>query len=108
MHQCAKYLGRSSFSSKVFVQTHWTDCWTCKNGQLISLGTHRLVCKDLLEVLSRTDMITKNSPSAHYRTTFFGCIFATKACIDKQKELVKQQYLLHAFSQYGELQPISG
>jgi len=32
-----------------------------------------------------------------------GCIFATKACIDNQKKLVEQQYLLHMSSQYGEL-----
>ena len=30
-------------------------------------------------------------------------IFATKACIDNQKKLVKQQYLLHMSPQYGEL-----
>jgi len=47
----------------------------------------------------------KKSPSAHHRTTLSGCIFATKACIDNQKETFKQQYLLHMFSQYGELWP---
>ena len=38
----------------------------------------------------------KKSPSRHHRT-FMGCIFATKACIDKtiRKKLVKQQYLLN-------------
>jgi len=30
--------------------------------------------------------ITKNSPSGHHRTTLFGCIFATKACIDNRKK----------------------
>jgi len=30
-------------------------------------------------------------------------IFATKARIDSRKKLVKQQYLLHMSSQYGEL-----
>jgi len=28
----------------------------------------------------------ENSPSAHYRTTLLGCIFATKACIDNWKK----------------------
>jgi len=28
----------------------------------------------------------KNSPSAHYRTSLFGYVFATKACIDYQKK----------------------
>jgi len=31
-----------------------------------------------------------------------------KARIDSRKKLVKQQYLLHMSSQYGELQPTSG
>jgi len=35
-------------------------------------------------------------------------IFATKACIDNRKKLVKQQYLLHMSPQYGELRPTSG
>jgi len=45
----------------------------------------------------------KNSPSGHHRTTLLGCMFATKACIDNWKKLVKQQYLLHTSLQYGEL-----
>jgi len=36
-----------------------------------------------------------------------GYIFATKACIDNRKKLVKQQYLLHMSSQYGKLRPTS-
>jgi len=48
----------------------------------------------------------KNSPSANHRTIFSSCIFATKAYIDNwKKKLVKQQYLLHVSSQYGELWP---
>ena len=34
-------------------------------------------------------------------------IFATKACIDNRKKLVKQQYLLYTSPQYGELRPTS-
>jgi len=48
--------------------------------------------------------IAKNSSSAHHRRNLSGCSFATKACIDN-RENVKQQYLLHMFSQYGELWP---
>jgi len=40
-------------------------------------------------------------------TTLSGYIFATKACIDNRKKLVKQQYLPHMFLQYGELRPTS-
>jgi len=45
-------------------------------------------------------------PSGHHRTTLSGYIFATKATIGKKH--VKQQYLLHMSSQYGELQPTNG
>ena len=34
----------------------------------------------------------KKSPFWHHRTTLSGSIFATKACIDNRKKLVKQQY----------------
>jgi len=50
----------------------------------------------------------KKSPSQHHHTTLSGYIFATKAHIDNRKKLVKQQYLLHMSSQYGELQPTNG
>jgi len=54
----------------------------------------------------------KKSPSAHHRTTLSGYIFATKACIDSWKKLVKHHYL-HMSSQYSDLkinrsQPTSG
>jgi len=56
-----------------------------------------------------TQKIAKNWPSGHHRTTLSGYIFATKARIDNRgKKLVKQQYLLHMSSQYGELRPTSG
>jgi len=55
----------------------------------------------------RTQDIAKNSPSAHHRTTLSVCIFATKVTIDNRKKFVKQQYLLHMFSQYGELGPLA-
>ena len=50
----------------------------------------------------------KKSRSAHHRINLSGYIFATKARIDSQKKLVKQQYLLHMSSQYGELRPTNG
>jgi len=50
----------------------------------------------------------KKLPSGHHPTTLSGYIFATKACINNQKKLVKQQYLLHMSPQYGELRPTSG
>jgi len=49
----------------------------------------------------------KKSPSAHHHTTLSRYIFATKACIDNQKKIVKWQYLLHMSSQYAELRPIN-
>ena len=50
----------------------------------------------------------KKSPSGYHCTTLPGYIFATNAPIDNRKKLVKQQYLLHMFSQYGELRPTNG
>jgi len=51
--------------------------------------------------------IAKISPPGHHSTTWSGYIFTTKARVDNQKKLVKQQYLLQMSSQYGELQPTS-
>jgi len=56
----------------------------------------------------RNQKLTKKSPSGHHHTTLSGYIFATKAHIDNHKKLVKQQYLLHMSSQYGELRPNGG
>jgi len=53
----------------------------------------------------------KNTPKARYLGTIAqssDCRFATKACIDNRKKLVKQQYLLHMSSKYGELWPTNG
>jgi len=36
-----------------------------------------------------------------------GYVFATKACIDNRKKLVKQQYLPHMCLQYGKLGPLA-
>jgi len=52
--------------------------------------------------------MTQKSPSAHHRTTLSGFVFANKALSTIGKKLVKQQYLPHMSSQYGELRPISG
>jgi len=43
----------------------------------------------------------------HLRTIAQLCpaVFATNACIDNRKKIVKQQYLLHKFSKYGEPRP---
>ena len=50
----------------------------------------------------------KNLPSVHHRKTLSGYIFATTACINCRKKLVKKQYRLHMSSQYGELRPTNG
>jgi len=55
-----------------------------------------------------TQKSRQKSPSRHHRTTLSGYIFATKARIDNRKKTVKQQYLLHMTSQYGELRPTNG
>jgi len=50
----------------------------------------------------------KKIPFAYRRTTLWSYIFATKACIDNQNKLVKQQLSSPHASQYGELRPTSG
>jgi len=62
-----------------------------------------MCCTRLAESTGR-----KNSPSAHHHTTLSGYIFTTKAYIDNQTKLIKQQYLLHIAAQYGELWPTNG
>ena len=58
----------------------------------------------------KTQKSRQKCPSGHHRTTLSGYIFATKARIDNRKKLVKQQYVLHMFSQsqYDELWHTSG
>ena len=46
------------------------------------------------------------STSAHHRTTFCQAMFSQLRHVSTiRKKLVKQQYLLHMSSQYGELRP---
>ena len=58
----------------------------------------------------RTQKSRQKSPSGHHRTSLSGYIFAIrpKARIDNRKKLVKQRYVLHMSSQYGELRPTNG
>ena len=56
----------------------------------------------------RTQKSRQKSQSGHHRTTLSGYIFSIKARIDNRKKLVKHQYLLYMFPQYGELRPTSG
>jgi len=55
----------------------------------------------------RTQKWCKKSPFEHHRTILSGHVFATKACINNRKKLVKQQYLLQMSLQYGELRPLT-
>jgi len=49
------------------------------------------------------------SPKIRYLSTIAQLrIFVTKACVDNRKKIVKQQYLPHMSSQYGELRLING
>jgi len=68
-----------------------------------------MCCKRLAENAGRKNRqkIAIWSPG-HHRTTLSDCIFATKACIDNRKKPVKQQYLFHTYTQYGELRLANG
>jgi len=78
--------------------------WPCANVECRSE-----VCCTRLAGNAGPKNIAKNSPSGHHRTTLSGYIFATEARrpIDNRKKIVKQQYLPHMSSQYGELRPTS-
>jgi len=52
--------------------------------------------------------VAKNLLYGHHRTTLLGYIFSTKAHIDHQKKVIKQQYRFHMPPQYGEFRPTSG
>jgi len=65
-----------------------------------------IYCTRLAEIQDAKN--AKNSPSAHHRTILSNYISATKVFIGNRKKIAKQQYLLHMFSQYGELRPTSG
>jgi len=62
----------------------------------------------LIHILSNHQNYNFLAQFDNHRTTLSGYIFATKACIDNRKKLVKQQYLLHMSPQYGELRPTIG
>ena len=51
--------------------------------------------------------IAKKSSSAHHRTTLSAISSQLRHISTIGKKFVKQQYLLHVFSQYGELRPTS-
>jgi len=73
-----------------------------------NLGCRSEMCCTRLTENTGRKKIAKNSPPGHHRTTLSDSIFATKACIDSRKKLVKQRYLLNMSSQYGELRPTNG
>ena len=50
----------------------------------------------------------KESPSAHHRTTLPAISSQLRHVSIIRKKLVKQQYVLHMSSQYGELRPTNG
>jgi len=72
---------------------------------LVRIYNARLKCAARGSLTIQDAKIRKKSPSAHHHTSLSGCIVATNARIDNRKKRVKQQYFLHAFSQYGERRP---
>jgi len=95
----------SFFPCLISAATHWMSTilphmvWYSANLERRS----ETCCTRLTENTGR-----KKLPSGHHRTTLSGYIFATKACLNNRKKLVKQQYLLHRSWLYGELRPTSG
>ena len=65
--------------------THGVALVRIYNAGLKGAAVHAARCK------CRTQKSRQKSPSGHHPTTLSGYIFATKACIDNRKKLVKQQ-----------------
>jgi len=74
-------------SDVYYTSTQW--CGLCANNDA---GLKRAACGSLKIQDAKH---RQKSPSGHHRTNLLGYFFATKACIDNQKKIVKQQYLLH-------------
>jgi len=112
--RCGHYILPSGFYLSSFfprlisVVVHWMSTilphmiWPCANIECIS----EMCCTRLADNTGRKNL--QKWPFGHYRTILSGYIFATEACIDNRKKILKQQYLLHTSSQYGELWPTSG
>jgi len=104
-------LSSSSFFSSPHLSRRTLDvCHTSTHGvalvQISDAGLKRAACGSL--EMQDSKKSRQKSPSGHHRTNLSGYIFATKARIDNQKKLVKQQYVLHMSAQCGELRPTSG
>jgi len=67
-----------------------------------------MCCMRLAGNTGRKNDAKNRHPSTIAHTILSGYIFATKSRIDNGKKLVKQQYLLQMFLQYGELRPTNG
>jgi len=92
------------FSSPIFsANGYWMSTITSTHG----VASANLECRS--EMCCTRQKLRKKSPSAHHRTNLSGYyIFVTKARINNRKKFVKQQYLLHMCSQYGERWPTNG
>ena len=99
----------SSFSSPNLSRRRLDVCRTSTHGvALVRILNAGLKCTARCSLEMQDAKKSQKSPSGHHRTTLSGYIFVTKAHIDNRKKLIKQQYLLHASVQYGELRPTSG
>jgi len=65
-----------------------------------------MCCTRLAEI--QDTKIAKKFPICAPFYNFVGCIFSTMVYRQSEKKLAKHQYLLHMFSQYGELRSVSG
>jgi len=91
------------FSSPNLSHRRFDVCHTSTHGvALVQIWNAGLKCAARGWLEMQDPKIAKKSPSGHHRTTLSGYIFATKLRIDNRKKLVKQQYLPHMSSQYGD------
>ena len=104
-------LSSSSFFSSPNLSGHRLDVYhTSTHGVALcaNLECRSKMCCSRIAANTGRKEVAKNRLSGHHRTTSSRYIFATKARIDNQKKIVKQQYILPMFPQYVELRPTSG
>jgi len=93
---CVFYLSVFLFFSSLFSAVgDWMSTILLHSAALVRIQNARLKCAARCSLEIQHAKMTQKSPSGNHRTNLSGCIFATKACIDNRKKIVKYQYLLH-------------
>jgi len=97
------------FSSPNLSRRRLNVCHTCTHGVALAwISGAGLKCAARGSLQIKDAKSRQKSQSGHHRTTLSGISSQLRHVLTIGKKLVKQQYLLHMSSQYGELRPTSG